>query len=232
MQANGKLIVLEGIDGSGKGTQARLLLGRLARERFKSAAVSFPQYGKKSAGLIEEYLNGKYGAVDPYAASLFYAVDRFDASIEIRKILAKGQIVILDRYVDSNAGHQGAKISDQTERGRFLNWLYETEYNILGVPQPDVVLILTLNPKTAQLNVGKKDARKYLKAGKTHDIHEADKAHLKKAQDSYLWLARKHPKNHIVIECMNKRKLMPPEKIHEKIWSIIAPIINMTNSRV
>lgn len=222
MNRNGKLIVLEGIDGSGKGTQARLLTERLAREGFKTAAISFPQYGKKSAGLIEEYLNGKYGNVSPYAASLFYAVDRFDASVEIKKLLAEGRIVILDRYVDSNAGHQGAKISDPNARERFLKWLYDTEYKILGVPQPDIVLILKIEPKTAQSNVGKKHARKYLKAGKTHDIHEADKTHLKKAQDSYLWLSKRHPKNHVLIECMNTGKLMLPEKIHEKIWSAIA----------
>ncbi|OGZ94487.1 MAG: dTMP kinase [Candidatus Sungbacteria bacterium GWC2_49_10] len=232
MNKNGKLVVLEGIDGSGKGTQAKLLRERLAREGFETEAISFPQYGKKSAGLIEEYLNGTYEDVNPYAASLFYAVDRFDASIEIRKLLDEGHIVILDRYVDSNAGHQGAKISDRSARGQFLKWLYDTEYRILGVPKPDIVLILTIDPATAQLNVGKKDARKYLKHGKTHDILEADKTHLENAQDSYLWLAKKHPENHILINCMKKRKLMPPEKIHEKIWSAIAPIINMTNNKV
>ena len=231
MNKPGKLIVLEGIDGSGKGTQAKILRERLPRAGVETAAISFPQYGKKSAGLIEEYLNGKYGDVDPYAASLFYAVDRFDASIEIRKILAEGRIVILDRYVDSNAGHQGAKISDRSARGLFLKWLYDTEYKILGVPKPDIVLILTIDPKTAQSNVGKKHARKYLKDGKTHDIHEADTTHLKKAQDSYLWLAKKHPENHVLINCMKKRKLILPEKVHEKIWSAIAPIINMTNNK-
>ena len=225
MNKIGKLIVLEGIDGSGKGTQAKLLTERLAREGFETAAISFPQYGKKSAGLIEEYLNGKYGDVDPYAASLFYAVDRFDASVEIRKLLAEGRVVILDRYIDSNAGHQGAKISDPNARERFLKWLYDTEYRILGVPKPDIVLILKIEPKIAQSNVGKKDVRKYLKAGKTHDIHEADKTHLVRAQDSYLWLAEKYPKNHVVVECMNSGKLMLPEKINEKIWNVVAPII-------
>lgn len=222
---NGKLIVIEGIDGSGKGTQAKLLASRLTRGGFKTAAISFPQYGKKSAGLIEEYLNGIYGDVNPYAASLFYAVDRFDASIKIKKLLAEGQIVVLDRYVDSNAGHQGAKISDLNERGRFLEWLYETEYKILGVPQPDIIVILKIEPKTAQSNVGKKDARGYLEAGKTHDILEADIAHLENAQDSYLWLAERHPETHIVVECMAAGELMLPEKIHEKIWSVIAPVL-------
>ncbi len=225
MNKNGKLIVIEGIDGSGKGTQARLLTRRLGREGFKTATISFPQYGKKSAGLIEEYLNGKYGDVEPYAASLFYAVDRFDASAKIRELLAEGHIVILDRYVDSNAGHQGAKISDARARGRFLKWLYMTEYEILNVPKPDIVLILKIEPKTAQSNVGKKDARQYLKAGKTHDIHEADKTHLEKAQNAYLWLAKKHPENHILIECMDAETFMPPEKIHKKIWSAIAPVL-------
>jgi len=222
---NGKLIVLEGIDGSGKGTQTHLLTERLAREGVETAAISFPQYGKKSAGLIEEYLNGKYGDTGPYAASLFYAVDRFDASIELRKLLAEGRIVILDRYVDSNAGHQGAKISDVAARERFLEWLYDIEYKILGVPEPDIVLILTIDPKTAQSNVGKKETRAYLEAGKTHDLLEADTAHLKKAQDSYLWLAKKHPENHILIECMDAEIFMPPDKIHEKIWNAITSVL-------
>lgn len=225
MNRNGKLIVLEGIDGSGKGTQTKLLTERLAREGLETASLSFPQYGKKSAGLIEEYLNGKYGDVDPYAASLFYAVDRFDASVKIRKLLAEGRIVVLDRYVDSNAGHQGAKIPDETARGQFLEWLYDIEYRILGVPKPDIVLILTIDPKTAQSNVGKKHARQYLEAGKTHDILEADTTHLENAQDSYLWLAKRHPENHVVVECMNSGELMSPGKIHEKIWNAITPVL-------
>src|SRR3989344_3601468 len=119
----GRLIVIEGTDGSGKKKPAALFVERLKREGYKTATLAFPQYGKKSAGLVEEYLNGKYGApddVNPYAASLFYALDRFDIAYEVKKLLDEGFILIVDRYVDSNAGHQGGKIKNPTEREKFI----------------------------------------------------------------------------------------------------------------
>src|SRR3990167_9006096 len=106
----GKIIAIEGTDGTGKRTQTDLLIKRLMKEGCKTQMYSFPQYGKKSAGLTEEYLNNRYGPavdVNPYAASLFYALDRFDASVNIRSLRDQGYWIILDRYVDSNAGHQG-----------------------------------------------------------------------------------------------------------------------------
>src|SRR3989344_3448879 len=129
----GKIFVIEGPDGSGKRTQTGLLkeyFGSLGR---RSEVISFPQYGTKSAGPVEEYLNGKYGNaadLNPYAASVLYAVDRFDASHNIRDLVKNGVIVILDRYIDSNAAHQGGKISDLKERDAFLRWLYELEYGV------------------------------------------------------------------------------------------------------
>ena len=112
----GKLIVIEGADGSGKSTQFELLLRRFRKEKIRIVTMKFPQYGKKSAGMVEEYLRGAYGkkpeSVSPYAASLFYAVDRFDAAQKIKKWLLEGKTVLLDRYVDSNAAHQRGKIQN------------------------------------------------------------------------------------------------------------------------
>ena len=116
-------IVFEGIDNSGKSTQCRLLLEHLKKEGYKVEMIDFPQYGKKSAALIEEYLSGKYGSaseVSPYVASIFYACDRYDASFKIRQWLKEGKIVVADRYVGSNIGHQGGKIKNKDERLKFI----------------------------------------------------------------------------------------------------------------
>lgn len=219
--------MLEGIDGSGKNTQAKLLCDRLHQEGYRAEQISFPQYGKKSAGPIEEYLNGVYGPpanINPYAASLFFAIDRFDLSQKIRAALTQGIIVICDRYVDSNAGHQGGKIKDPHERARFLKWLYELEYDILDVPRPDQVLLLHVPAETGQTLVAKKSVRAYLRQG-THDAHEADLAHLKAAQQAYLWLANSHPQNHIRIKCVRNGVMYTPEKISEFVWSHVKRIL-------
>ena len=220
---SGKLIVIEGTDGSGKATQVKLLVKRLKKEKKKVATLAFPQYGKKVAGLIEEYLNNKYGApseVSPYAASLFYAMDRFDASYKIRKLLKQGKIVILDRYVDSNVGHQGGKIDDLEERQKFVEWLYDIEYRILNVTKPDVVAILHVPAEIGQKLIEKKSKRQYIKKGK-RDAHEADLDHLKSAEASYMWLAEKYKDNHIVVECVENGELLSPEVISDRLYNAL-----------
>ena len=223
----GKLVVLEGTDGSGKGTQTKLLVERLKREKYKVAALAFPQYGKKSAGLIEEYLNGAYGnteSISPYAASLFYALDRFDASFAIRALLEKNDVVLLDRYIDSNAGHQGGKIKNPIERKKFLAWLYELEYKILGIPKPDLVIILHVPAEVGQKLIAQKATRSYIKKGK-RDRHEANLSHLKNAESSYLWLASQFPTDHTIIECTTEGQIEPPNTISEKVWRYVSKII-------
>lgn len=216
----GKLIVIEGTDGSGKATQVKLLVDRLRKEGQKIFTLAFPQYGKTSAKLIEAYLQGKFGdprEVNPYAASLFYGIDRRDIAAKISSGLTKGETGVLDRYTDSNAGHQGGKIHDPKERDAFLAWLYEVEYRILGVPKPDIVLILHV-PVAVTLELIKK-------RGRQTDGHETDVEHLKNAEASYLQLAQKFPENHKVIECVEDGKMLPPERIHEKVYSIVGPML-------
>jgi len=223
-QNSGVLIILEGIDGSGKRTQAELLIKRLKRAGYAVEIKSFPQYGKKSAGMVEEYLNGAYGeanAVNPFAASLFFALDRFDAARDIRRWLSDGKIVVLDRYTDSNVGHQGGKITDENERRRFLEWLYHEEYALMEIPKPDLVLILHVPAGTGQKLVGKKQPRKYLAGGRSHDAHEQNLSHLEAAERAYLWLARERPDDHIVIECTKGGAMLSPMAIHQNVWKII-----------
>ncbi|MBI2637556.1 MAG: thymidylate kinase [Candidatus Sungbacteria bacterium] len=225
----GKLIVIEGTDGSGKKTQVHLLIERLRKEGHIVATASFPQYGKKSAGLIEEYLNGNYGASDevsPYVASLFYAVDRFDAARDIKKFLENGAVVVLDRYVDSNAGHQGGKIKDLGEREKFIHWLYNIEFSVFKVPKPEMTFILHVPSEIGYELIFKKQQRLYIEGGKTHDAHEADKEHLKNAEAAYLWLAKQYPNDHEVIECVRAGNLLTPEEIHEMVWERVRSLLS------
>jgi dTMP kinase len=175
----GKLIAIEGIDGSGKATQAKILSDRLKKGGWLAVLADFPQYGKKSAGLIEEYLSGKYGLpgeVTPYQASVFYACDRYDASFKIKKWLNEGRVVIADRYLGSNIGHQGGKIKDKQQRKKFVKWLYELEYGVFKIPKPDISFIIKTDPSIGQAmswKAGKEKEKKkkaYLK--EKRDIHE------------------------------------------------------------
>lgn len=220
----GRFIVIDGTDGSGKATQTNLLVEELKLGGYPVEMTDFPQYGTKSAGLIEEYLNGKYGQVGPEAASIFYAIDRFDASFKICQWLKEGKIVISNRYVTANAGHQGGKISDNMERLKFFKWLDNLEYNIFGVPKPDLNIVLHVPAEMAQKLVDKKSAaeRKYVN-GKKRDLHEADLQHLRNAEKAYLEIARLFP-NTKLVECVKGNELLSPGEIHNKVWELVRRI--------
>lgn len=219
----GKLIVIDGTDGSGKGTQVALLLKRLKKEGHKTYLVDFPQYGKKSAGSVEELLNGKYGFLNPYASSLLYAVDRLDASFGIHKALSQGKIVIANRYTTANAGHQGAKIDSRVARRKFFSWLEELEFKLIGLPRPDLTILLHVPAVMAYKLIGQKTSRSYIK-GKKRDFAEKDKHHLKRAEETYLEIAKTFPKV-TVIECVENKSLFTPEHIHNLVWQKVTKII-------
>ncbi|MCD6528042.1 dTMP kinase [bacterium] len=224
---SGKLIVFEGLDGSGKSTQTKLLIEYLKKKGYKTAKIDFPQYGKKSAGLIEEYLKGKYGTskeVAPYIASIFYACDRYDGSFKIRKWLKEGRIVVCDRYFASNVAHQGGKIKNTQKRKKFIKWLYDLEYNIFKIPKADITFILKTSPELARklapkiTDEEKKRKRKAYLGKKIRDIHEKDLNHLINAFNSYLELAKENPRQYCLIECIGENnKLLSPKIIHQKI---------------
>jgi dTMP kinase len=225
-QRTGKFIVIDGTDGSGKTTQMNLLLETLKLSGFAVEVADFPQYGQKSAGLVEEYLNGKYGQVNAYAASIFYAVDRFDASFKIRQWLSEGKIIICNRYVTANAGHQGGKIEDDAERIKYFRWLDNLEYTTFGIPKPDLNIILHVPAEISQQLVDKKDAsmRAYAEGkNKKRDMHEADLDHLKNAERAYLEIAKLFP-NTKLVECTVNNEMMSPKAIHNKVWELVRRI--------
>lgn len=222
----GKFIVIDGTDGSGKATQVQLLKTRLDILGIPCELADFPQYGQKSAGLVEEYLNGKYGPADevgPYRASIFYACDRYDASFKIRHWLDEGSIVISNRYVTANMGHQGGKIKDDAERKKYFDWLYALEYETFGIPKPDLNLILHVDAAVAQKLVDNKGARDYV-GGAKRDIHEADLEHLRNAERTYLQIAESFP-NFKLVECTRNGDIMGKDEISNLVWSEIAHLV-------
>ncbi|MFH1523222.1 MAG: thymidylate kinase [Patescibacteria group bacterium] len=226
MLNKGKFIALEGSDGSGKATQTKLLANKLKKLGHKVATIDFPQYGKKSAGLVEEYLNGKYGTsndVGPYRASVFYAVDRYDASFKIKKWLGEGKIVIADRYSASNMAHQGGKIKDLKERFSFFNWVLDLEYNIFKIPKPDLNIILHVPASISQKLVDKKGFRKYINGAK-RDLHEKDINHLKQAEIVYQEIAKKF-NNITLLKCVKDNNILSRQTIHEMTWKKIKKIL-------
>ena len=217
----GKFIVIDGVDGSGKSTQRELLVKTLRLEGYECEIVDFPQYGQKSAGAVEEYLSGKYGMLNPYIASIFYAVDRFDASFKIRAWLDAGKIVISDRYVTANAGHQGGKIDGKGERIKFFKWLSDFEYTVLGIPKPDLNIILHMPFNISyKLLSGRKDKKLKFLGKQTKDIHEKSKDHLRRAEKTFVEIAGLFP-NTRMVECTEDAKLLEPNQIHNKVWNLV-----------
>lgn len=223
---NGKFIVIDGTDGSGKTTQLGLLKKRLEEAGRTVALADFPQYNHKSAGPIEEYLSGQYGSaeeVGAYKASVLYAVDRFDASFKIRRWLKEGKIVLANRYTSANMGHQGCKIDNPLERRVFFNWLYDLEYKIFEIPKPDLSLILHLDPSIAQARAQARKRQDW--NGKTKDIHEDNLAHLKKAAQVYEEIAQTFP-DFCLIRCAYNNRPLSPEELDLLIWTEVKKIIH------
>ncbi len=221
----GRLIVIDGIDGSGKATQVSLLAERLKQEKVKLKTIDFPRYYDNFFGkLIGNYLSGIYGdfiQVDPRLASILYAADRFEASKVIKKWLEDGYTVIADRYVSANQIHQGGKIKDKKERKEFLKWLDEMEYQVFAIPKPDLVIYLDVPFEVSSFWLQKKVAqrkKKYLKGRK--DVAEDNLLHLKASRESALDLGKAN-KNWVRIECCKGMVCLPPEGVHEKVLKVV-----------
>lgn len=230
----GKLIVFEGIDGSGKSTQTNLLMEYLKKTGYETEKIDFPRHGEPASVFIDNYLLGKYGTaeeVGPYRASILYACDRYDFSFKIKEWLNSGKIVILDRYVTSNIGHQGGKISDKKERSRFFKWVFDLEFKLFAIPVPDITILLRTNPDISLKLSGtttdkEKSLRRKSYLGKEKkDIHEKDKKHLKSALNSYSQAAKEFPKYFRVVDCVKNNELLGPEIVHQKIIKVVGEIL-------
>jgi len=222
----GKFIVIDGTDGSGKATQVAILKERLAKEGHDLAVVDFPRYNEPSAYFVAQYLKGEYGTaeeVGPHRGSIFYAIDRFAAKAQMIKDLEAGKILLANRYVSANMGHQASKISDPEQRKIFLDWLYDLEYNIFGIPKPDINIILHVSAAVGQELVDQKGHRDYV-GGQKRDLHEGDIKHLSAAEATYLEIAKAYP-DFVLIECMRDNQIMSREEIHELIWAKVKDLL-------
>jgi len=218
----GKFIVIEGTDGSGKQTQAKLLVARLKDQGLDIATFAFPQYEQKSAGPVEDYLAGNYGSpeeVGPYRASVLYAVDRFAAGQKIKAELMAGRHVVCDRYVASNMGHQGSKLKDATERFNYYRWNLEFEFGLFDIPRPDQNVILHVPADTTLQLIERR--------GEALDAHEADPEHLRAAERTYLEIARNFS-GYTLIECAPDGDLLSREAIHGLVWDQVRALFEET----
>ena len=215
----GKLIVIEGTDGSGKSTQFKRLTQRLEEENTAFRRLVFPQYSEPSSALIRMYLGGEFGTkpsdVNAYAASTFYAVDRYASYKKVwQDWYEGGGLIVSDRYTTSNAVHQASK-EPQEKQKDFLEWLYDLEYNKLGLPAPDLVIYLDVPTDFTEAMMRRREADTNTHA----DIHEQDMAYLatcrrtgKMAAEYYGWT---------VIQCVRDGAMRSIEDIHEEIYGHI-----------
>lgn len=220
----GRLIVFEGTDGSGKSTQFAHLCARLDDMGRSYQKLVFPQYDQPSSALIRMYLGGEFGThptdVNPYAASAFYAVDRYAS---LKKVWGdyyeKGGLVLTDRYTTSNAVHQAVKCAPE-ERGDFLRWLDDFEHNKMGLPRPDLVLYLDMPTAQAVQLLRSREASTHTSA----DIHELDTGYLAACRDCALQAAQLLGWK--VIPCVdNQGSLRSIEEIHQEIWTLTASLL-------
>ncbi len=220
---DGKLIVFEGIDGSGKSTQYSLLCEALRKKGMEFKNIVFPQYSEESSALIKMYLRGEFGdkpgEVNAYAASSFFAVDRY-ASFKKTwgEYYFNGGLIVTDRYTTSNAVHQASKLR-KGQRGEFFSWLYDFEYNKLGMPAPDKVIYMDVS-----LEVSCQQLRKREEAtGTNADIHEKDRAYLENCLDAARDACKYYGWDRL--NCLDGNgKMRPLEDIHAEVLRKLADI--------
>ncbi|MBR7081116.1 MAG: deoxynucleoside kinase [Oscillospiraceae bacterium] len=215
----GKLIVLEGIDGSGKSTQFQMLCSRLEKSGAEFRRLVFPQYSEPSSALIKMYLGGEFGTspedVNAYAASAFFAVDRFASYKKVwKKYYDAGGVLLSDRYTTSNAVHQASKLGE-AERAAFFDWLYEFEFTLMGMPEPDAVIYMDVPLETALEQMRRREAE----TNTAGDIHETDSAYLKKCRECAVQAAEHYGWKRI--GCTEGGVMRRAEDISEEIFDYV-----------
>jgi len=219
--ARGKFIVIEGIDGAGKGTQTDLLTRAFEERGLPVAKFGFPRYESSFGRLIARFLNGEFGplaAVNAHFSALLYAGDRFEAKPDLEAALNSGRTVVTDRYIASNLAHQAARVPAE-RRAEFISWLRQLEYGTYGLPVEDLVIYLRVPADEGHRLVGLKSARSY--TAKSRDLQESDVLHLKEAALVYDELAQ--APNWVTIECFDARsgEHRSPEEIHRDVLEAV-----------
>lgn len=219
----GKLIVIEGLDGSGKSTQLEILSRRLSEKGILLETVSFPDYESDSSALVKMYLSGKFGDkpgdVNPFAASLFYCVDRY-ASFKEKwgRDYNEGKLIIAGRYTTSNAIHQASKLNEE-EWKPFLDWLYDIEYKKVGIPEPDLVIFLDMPVEVSQ----KLLSGRYNENESSKDIHERDVDYLNRCRKAARFVA--NYSGFKTVSCAADGKPRSLEDISDEILSLVTDIL-------
>lgn len=223
----GRLIVIEGIDGSGKETQARMLTERLKSEKIPCLGMSFPRYGTPTGDLVRKHLSGEFGepsSVCPKFASALYALDRFAASDEMKKILGSGENLILDRYYQSNVAFQSAKAENCRGKRDVSDFVEKLELETYGIPREDAVLFLHVPAETA--------SELLRREGRMKDGHEENLEYMKRVEREYLEMAEKG-RNWVKIDCApdgTPDSLKTPEEIHGEVYDRVIEIFNRTEA--
>lgn len=223
----GKLFVIDGTDGSGKQTQFEMLKNRLTNDGIEYKTVSFPNYDSPSSSLVKMYLSGEFGEnakdINPYVASTFYAVDRYATfKKDFQEYYKNGGIILADRYTTANMVHQAGKIDNEQEREKFLNWLFDLEFNLYGLPVPSKVFFLNMPPKKAIELIANRENK--FTHSKEKDIHERDSKHLEDSYNSACSLVSKY--KWYEIECVKNNELKTRENIHEEIYEEVKKVLN------
>lgn len=220
------LVALEGIDGSGKGTQAALLCDGARAAGYSVMHFSFPQYGSNPfAAAVSKYLTGSFGAtsnISPYLSALLYAGDRFCAAGALREALERVDLVVCDRHVPSNVAHQAAKISD-AERDGFIQWIEEIEYGWYAIPRADLVVLLDIPVGIAVQLIAKKAARSYTSL--SADFHERDTSYLESCAAVYRQIAAREPSAWHIERVMSGDDLRDQSSIQESIWRRVEDLL-------
>ena len=218
-EKRGKVIVIEGTDGSGKGTQVSSLIKRAYSEGIRFNSFDFPRYGTPTGRGVEDYLKGNFGnavTLSPRLSAGFFALDRLAATPEIEFFLNKGIHTMMNRYTGSNLAHQGAKLRRLGEKKEFVNWCKNYEYNHLGIPKPDMFICLNTPLEVSAMSI--------ISRGHEKDDHESNLVYQKEVVKTYLWLS-KSQRDWRLVDSMDGSRRKTVDELTDEIWHLVRPIL-------